>query len=717
MAEDPFAPLDGSSAKAKPAPAVWRAILPVPEGAPPAPGKHPKHGAPAHVWEYRDGASRLSFRVLRFDLPDGKIILPQSFCASSASSEQQWRWQAPPALRPLYGLDRLARAPSASVIVTEGEKDCDAAARMAADHVAVCSSNGSNSASKADWTALKGRIVYIWPDADDPGAKYALAVRKLALAAGATRVVTLAPPRGVKPGWGAADAESEGWDAADVGALIAAAEPLAQPAPGAGADERRPRTPDVLIALAQHFRFWVSTEGTAYAEIQQGARRRNVAIGSNAFKDQLTLRAFEATGGQLPSASAIDQAVRYYAARATNDGARCRAWNRVGRRAGKVYFDLCDPRGRVVEISAGGVEIIIGDGLPFVTSEMMQEQCEPDLVLEGERPIDELRRFVPTESEDDFILVVGWLVHALSGAGPYAILVLKAEQGSGKTAVASRLSDLIDPCIPKVFKMPEKIRDLVAIVQNRHGVICDNVSYIDAELSDVLCILAYGGGLLYRKLHTDSGVNIFAESRPIGITGIEDVTRRADLASRALFAGLRPLADADRRSDDELERDWDAARPRIFGALLYAVSSALRNAETRKATGAGRMAQFEAICAAAEPGLGFEPGTFAAAYRRNREHAEDVGFENDVIAVAVRDMLEAEGSERWSGSPTRLLEKLDGTVSEKVRNSREWPRNAVSLGRHHDRSQKTLRARGIDWKIGKKDGARVHTITRLKAPE
>jgi hypothetical protein len=59
-----------------------------------------------------------------------------------------------------------------------------------------------------------------------------------------------------------------------------------------------------------------------------------------------------------------------------------------------------------------------------------------------------------------------------------------------------------------------------------------------------------------------------------------------------------------------------------------------------------------------------------------------------------------------------LLEKLDATVPEKVRLSREWPRNAVSLGRHHDRCKKILRSKGIDWR-STKSGARTYTITRI----
>lgn len=712
---NPFAPLAGPNKNSPPPPSSgWRAIMPVPDDAPPPPDIHPKNGRPARVERYLAADGRLNFIVMRFDAPSGKTFAPLTFCASTASDATAWRWQAPAAPRPIYGLERLARRPDARVIVAEGEKSADAVSRLAPGLVAVCTPNGSNAAAKADLAPLRGRVVFVWPDADEPGKKYAATVRKLALAAGAARVVILTPPPGVAEGWDGADAEAEGWTEPEVMRLIDAAESSA-PAREDKADgesERKPRTPEALIALAQHFSFWVSADGETYAEIREGRRARNVAISGEKFKRILTIKAHEANG-QLPSASAIDQAARYYAARAMLDGERRRSWNRVGAHGGKVFIDLADALGRAVEISAGGVRIIPGDGLPFVQTEMMRELCEPALELDAERPIDELRRFLNVESDDDFVLIVGWLVMALSGRGPYPILLIKAEHGSGKTWLASVLSNLIDPCKPAVFTLPEKVRDLVAILQNRHGIFLDNVSFISPEASDAICVAAYGQGLLYRKLHTDSEVNVFDEARPIALNGIEDLARRADLASRGLFVSLKPLSDLERRPDDELEADWEDARPRILGALCYAVSSVLRNAGKQKIAAGGRMAQFQKFAAAAEPGLGFAPGTFADAYARNQMFAQDVSFENDLVAVAVRDLMDAEAIDNWSGTPSRLLEKLDAQVSEKVRLSREWPRNAVALGRHHDRCKKLLRAKWIDW-TATKSGARQYTLTRIK---
>lgn len=75
--------------------------------------------------------------------------------------------------RPLYGLDKLAGHPQdKAIFIVEGEKA--AAAIHSLGVVAITSIGGSQAANRADWTPLSGyKTVYLLPDNDDPGEKYA----------------------------------------------------------------------------------------------------------------------------------------------------------------------------------------------------------------------------------------------------------------------------------------------------------------------------------------------------------------------------------------------------------------------------------------------------------------------------------------------------------------------------------------------------------------
>jgi putative DNA primase/helicase len=200
------------------------AVLP-PEGA-----EHPAHALtrmgwrrPDIIWTYRTADAATCHHVLRWNEPDGaKRILPLSWVRSAKG--EGWAFKAWPEGRPLYNLDEITANPDALIMVCEGEKAADAAGKLYAHAyvrgvVATTSSGGAGAFAKTDWSALAGRFVRIWPDADEPGEKYARDVAKRLEEIGCkvtiVDVMTLAAKdpasvaRQVPKGWDAADAVAE----------------------------------------------------------------------------------------------------------------------------------------------------------------------------------------------------------------------------------------------------------------------------------------------------------------------------------------------------------------------------------------------------------------------------------------------------------------------------------------------------------------------------
>ena len=101
MAADPFAPL-GAAPEVLDTPeaaASWQPELPAPEE-PPEELRHPRLGMPVCGWTYRDAEQRPLFRVMRFNLPDGrKEFSPLTF--GTVKGQRRWHWKAPPAPRAL----------------------------------------------------------------------------------------------------------------------------------------------------------------------------------------------------------------------------------------------------------------------------------------------------------------------------------------------------------------------------------------------------------------------------------------------------------------------------------------------------------------------------------------------------------------------------------------------------------------------------------------
>lgn len=169
----------------------------------------PTKGAES-VWRYSD-----TFMVCRFP---GKKIRPLWWSGS------RWEWKAPPAPRPLLNLEQL-RTGTGTVLIVEGEKAADAAARLYPRAVVTTWPSGCKAIDKANWSPLAGRRVILWPDADAPGqqAMDQLAQRLLRLPVDRVQMVT--PPADVPEGWDLADAT---WTTEEAAAYIKAniSEPL-----------------------------------------------------------------------------------------------------------------------------------------------------------------------------------------------------------------------------------------------------------------------------------------------------------------------------------------------------------------------------------------------------------------------------------------------------------------------------------------------------------
>ena len=190
-------------------------------------------GRPAdrrHV--YRDAAGEPVGVVLRWDRVEGGKDVRQLSRRPAADGPDGWAAKAMPEPRPLYRLPEFAAADRrATVFVVEGEPAADALAALGL--CVVTSPGGSSAAKRTDWSPLAGRDVTVWPDADEPGAKYAAAVAAALAALDPPATVRELDPASVyeppfDPDGGADGADAEppaGWDAADFLEAHDAAEP------------------------------------------------------------------------------------------------------------------------------------------------------------------------------------------------------------------------------------------------------------------------------------------------------------------------------------------------------------------------------------------------------------------------------------------------------------------------------------------------------------
>lgn len=158
-------------------------------------------------WDYIDTKGELLGIIARYQQQDGnKTYRPWTYGRMGLAT-LGWQPRTWTPLRPLYGLDRLAARPDTPVLIVEGEKAADAAAKLFPGMVCISWPGGANGISYVNWQTLSGRDIVLIPDADLPGERAMLTIASYLLPIGCK--VRLVDTSGQPEHWDIADAE---WD-------------------------------------------------------------------------------------------------------------------------------------------------------------------------------------------------------------------------------------------------------------------------------------------------------------------------------------------------------------------------------------------------------------------------------------------------------------------------------------------------------------------------
>jgi hypothetical protein len=466
-----------------------------------------------------------------------------------------------------------------------------------------------------------------------------------------------------------------------------------------------------LVELASGLELFHDPDGIGYASIAVDAHKEIYSLRSKPIRSYLARRYFEAFE-KAPGGQAVQDALSVLDGKAHFGAPEHAVPMRLASHEGAIYLDLGNAAWEAVEVTASGWRVVTCPPIRFRRSRGMAPLPVP--VPGGS--IEDLYPFVNVKDEDARKLLVGWLVAALKPTGPYPILCITGEQGTAKSTTSRVVRSLIDPSNSALRTLPREERDLMIAARNSWCVAFDNLSGIAPWISDSLCRLATGGGFTTRELFSDDAEAIFDAQRPILLNGIDDLATRPDLLDRAVVLSLPSIPETERRAERSFWVELEAARPRILGALLDAVSTALKRAEDVRIERLPRMADFATWVTAAEPAFGWPEGACLAAYTRNRGEAVEVGLEADPVAGSVRQLAEAHGS--WEGTAGDLRDALEALVPETTRKTKDWPKTAKALTDRFKRIAPALRDVGVEVARGPRAGkGRLWTVTQKTAAE
>ena len=380
-----------------------------------------------------------------------------------------------------------------------------------------------------------------------------------------------------------------------------------------------------LIEIGQEMDLWHS-EGQPYGTLNVDGHLENWSLKGGAVREWLSMQHYKQCGA-APGTQALQNALETLRGQAVYDGEDHKIFTRVGEADGLTYLDLCNPDWGVVEVSEEGWCVVPDAQIRFRRTRNMLALPTP----RAGGDLDLLRDFINLASDDDWMLVVAWLVQALFLEGSYPVLPLNGEQGTAKSTASKVLKACIDPNTADLRTPPRKVHDLLIAATNSWCVALDNLSGIPPWLSDALCRLSTGGGYGTRELYSDGDEIIFDVRRPVILNGINELATRSDLLDRSIPMILPVISEDRRLSESEFWTAFESVRPNILGGLLDAVSAAMLHLPAVPLRGFPRMADYSRRGVAVEMGLGWTPGSFIAAYWGNRAGANEMVLESSPV--------------------------------------------------------------------------------------
>ena len=483
-------------------------------------------------------------------------------------------------------------------------------------------------------------------------------------------------------------------------------------------------------------KFWRDPDGHAFAVVpvdpldpEKGAvanfrvrGRRFALICRQLYGAANPVRGPRGTRPGSVSDSAMNEAIPAFEAVALASSAHHPGVRLIENR-GAIWIDLGDDTFRAIRVTAEGWAVVNRADAPLIRSDGLRALPVP-MPVRDSATVARMRKLfniaAGDEGDGNFRLIVAWLVAALYPTGPYCILALDGEQGSGKSTTARMLRKLVDPNAADLRAMPRNEDDLLIAAVNGRVVALDNVSYVETDMADALCRVATGAGFGKRTLFSDLGETIVNVARPILLNGIPSLLARGDLADRSIAVTLPHIPDEKRRAESAVWAEFDAAAPGILALLLDGLVTALRRLPSLKIDRLPRMADFARLACAAAPALGWTEAEMLAAMEANRKASVETVVEADPIAEAVRAIMADSAAGRWEGTASLLLEQVNMRVAVEVKNERGWPKDASRLSARLRRVAPALRRAGVEVTLpisGGRNGRSIVIVPGVKAEQ
>lgn len=370
----------------------------------------------------------------------------------------------------------------------------------------------------------------------------------------------------------------------------------------------------------------------------------------------------------------------------------------------------------VLRLDGEGSKIIneIPESIKFISGNSDIDIPKPNFI-DGFDLLKELKSFINYQNENDLKLIVCYIIYSFFPAdyGSKPILVLGGEQGSGKSNVSKFLKNLIDPSSEPLLSIKTK-EDLYIACKSEWLIVLDNLSTISNDLSDVICKTATGTAYKTRLLFTNGEPHSISTKNPLIINGIGELISREDLADRCIQINLAQITS--RKSEVELNQEFESKRAKIFGAGVTILSKVLHILPHISSDHLPRMADFAKVGIAVEKVLGWQEGEFLEIYNENRRNLVYDTLENNILGKCIMGFMQnPENQNKFLHiAPTDLYKELRSYCDTNFSNSTlHFPKTPEFMGKTINRLIPHMRNVGVIITCGRNHKGRFYSIIKI----
>ncbi len=249
-------------------------------------------------------------------------------------------------------------------------------------------------------------------------------------------------------------------------------------------------------------------------------------------------------------------------------------------------------------------------------------------------------------------------------------------------------------------------------MMSHHYVVClDNLRTLPGWASDDLCRAVTGSGFSKRQLYSNDEDILYFFHRTFIVNRIGIPGTSPDLLDRSIIIELERLSEKERKPIRDIFSEFHEKKGRLFGALLDALSAAMKIKDHVSLEELPRMADWCEWGAAVAEALGVGQDKFLQAYLENIKEQHRQILQSEPVGIAIAKFME--NRHIWEGTPSELYREVVQIAENlSLRKEKEWPKAANAFSRRLDLLSHNLSKCGLQISMSRSKLSRKIRVER-----